>query len=133
MQRAYTYTTCVPLNTKVYLNCIGVCCKKLKCSLTTDQSSQKLLELYNGSLYNTNYSFSPTWAAAYDAVWTLAIALNKTIFQLALSNFNLSQNAIQAPIASYYFDTNVSCLLLQNLRDTQFYGASVSMHQQDSI
>ena len=93
------------------------------------QTPQRLSELYKERLYGTHYSFSPVGAAAYDAVWTLAIALDKTIMQLKKNMYNntTASSSISLEVFSYFHDTPVLSLFLQNLRETNFYGASVSV------
>ncbi|KAL5499498.1 hypothetical protein EMCRGX_G010932 [Ephydatia muelleri] len=90
------------------------------------KTPQRLSELYKEQLYGTHYSFSPVGAAAYDAVWTLAIALDKTIMQLKKNMYNntTASSSISLEVFSYFHDTPVLSLFLQNLRETNFYGAS---------
>lgn len=87
---------------------------------------QTLLALYRKRLDETSYSFSPVFAVAYDAVWTLALALNKTITQLG-SNSGAKYNRTVSDLLetfSYIFETPLSSQLLHNLKETSFDGAS---------
>ena len=60
---------------------------------------------------------------AYDAVWTIAYALNKTEQELSHKGYNLTLNNFD-----YFEVNNLSSIISRYLAETNFAGVSVSLH-----
>ena len=102
------------------------------------QSTNGFLDQYIEELTLTNYSFSQVAPTAYDALWSLAFALNKTDEMLdwerdrivnltgcvddgkELEGFDLGNFTYD-----HYF---VGCVIRWNLQQVNFIGVSVSIH-----
>ena len=78
-----------------------------------------------------SYGDTAAQTFAYDAVWTLALALNKTDEQIK-SNASITkcknlQGYTNITLDQFrYNNAQLSCLLKNNLQDTNFSGVSVS-------
>lgn len=60
---------------------------------------------------------------AYDAVWTIAYALNKTEQELSHKGYNLTLDNFD-----YFEANNLSSIISRHLVETNFAGVSVSLH-----
>ena len=85
------------------------------------------------SVYSSSsHPFTPLAKFVYDSVMTLAIALNKTA-EMHRSNQSLEQTDCQnksgifTSLENFSFDNDLmGCILLYNLRNTEFDGLTVS-------
>ena len=102
------------------------------------QTTNEFVDRYSEELALTSYSFSQVAPTAYDALWSLAFALNKTDEMLdwerdriinqtgcvddgkELEGFDLSNFT--------YDHTFIGCVIRWNLQQTNFTGVSVSVH-----
>ena len=75
-------------------------------------------ELYSNRLKMTSYSYTDISSVAYDAVWALAIALNKTANQFKNTNSCCKNWTAQS--------VTTESLIEQYLEETDFYGYSVN-------
>ena len=71
----------------------------------------------------------------YDAIWILALALNKTLSMVEAGNSSIAgtgcENATGSlvPLEEFsYSNEKMGCLIQWNLQQTNFSGVSVSMH-----
>ncbi len=71
----------------------------------------------------------------YDAIWILALALNKTLFMVDTGNSSVigtgCENATGSlvPLEGFSYDNEkMGCLIQWNLQRTNFSGISVSSH-----
>jgi len=80
-------------------------------------------------------TFEPsiTSALAYDAIWALALALNRTQ-DMFLSNFNVTEIGCDGldgglvPLEQFHYSNGVmGCVIRWNLQQTNFSGVSVSV------
>ena len=83
------------------------------------QTPSKIRELYSNRLKMSPYVYTDTSSVAYDAVWALAIALNKTANQCKITNTCCDTNWTARSVAT-------ESLIEQYLEETDFYGFSVS-------
>ena len=65
---------------------------------------------------------------AYDSVWTLALALNKTM-NMINTNDTLDCGTTPLPLEDFtYNNSTTACLIRRNLESTNFMGLSVSRY-----
>ena len=88
------------------------------------------LQLYNEKRALNNYGNPVAQTFAYDAVWALALALNKTAEQIKSNTSIPKCQNLQgyANISLDHFQYNnakLSCYLNSNLQETNFNGVSV--------
>ena len=96
------------------------------------QNLSQYLELYNQRQKLENYSDTVVQAFAYDAIWALALALNKTEEQIK-TNISIPDcqglnGYINITLDQFqYSNAKMSCYLKANLQATNFTGVTVSV------
>ena len=101
-------------------------------ALLNIQNLSQYLELYNQRQKNEKYSDTVVQAFAYDAIWALALALNKTEEQMK-SNTSIPDcqglnGYINITLDQFqYSNAKMSCYLKANLQATNFTGVTVSV------
>lgn len=90
--------------------------KKLNCYLEKFKDHPHTIDLVMSKLETHLYS-----GFAYDAVWTIAYALNKTEQELVQQGSNLTLNSFD-----YFEINNLSNIIARHLAETDFAGVSVS-------
>ena len=83
--------------------------------------------MYNERVEDTSFVATPLAHVTYDAVWTLALALNQTQSDISSGDDFCNVTSLPAPPASRfdYLNVNFSCLLQRNLQATNFLGLTV--------
>lgn len=92
------------------------------------QSYNEFYEIYSEKLESTSFTETPVAHIAYDAVWTLALALNQTMDALCNGGGDACNISLlpAAPASRFdYIDITVSCLMQQSLLATDFLGLTV--------
>ena len=94
------------------------------------QNVSQYMQLYNQKRILGSYSDTVVHTFAYDAVWALALALNKTAEQLksntSVPGCNNTQQYTNITLDQFrYNSSQLSCFLKSNLQATNFSGASV--------
>ena len=94
------------------------------------QNESQYLQMYNQKRTLSNYTTTYAHTFAYDAVWALALALNRTDEQLK-SNTSIPEcqdlpgyTNITLDLLKYN-NAKVACILKSNLNATNFVGVSV--------
>ena len=96
----------------------------------TMQNTSQYLLLYNEKRKLKNYGDPAAHTFAYDAVWAMALALNKTAQQINSNTLikkcqNLPGNVNISLDQFQYNNSKLSCYLNSNLQETNFNGVSV--------
>ena len=96
------------------------------------QNLSQYLELYNQRQKLENYSDTAVQAFAYDAIWALALALNKTEEQIktniSIPDCQDRNGYINITLDQFqYSNAKMSCYLKANLQATNFTGVTVSV------
>ncbi len=91
--------------------------KKLNCYLEKFKDHPHTRSIVMGELETHLYS-----GFAYDAVWTIAYALNKTEQELYQKGYNLTLDNFD-----YFEANNLSNMISRHLTETDFAGVSVSL------
>ena len=95
------------------------------CHILFIQNYRNFQRLYReraGTNYNTTYFGH----IAYDCMWTLALALNKTMNMINTNN-TLGCGSAPVPLEEFsYGNSTTACLIRDNLENTDFTGLSVS-------
>ena len=103
--------------------------------LSFSQTSKKYMELYSEKRKDEGYSDTIVHTLAFDAVWALAIALNRTASQLDEMDYRNSdilecsklQGSLNVSLDQFeYSNAQLACLLKKNMQRTLFDGVSVS-------
>ena len=99
-----------------------------------EQTARQFDELYENR--STQLGYAPNRVisgVAYDAVWALALGLNRTQ-EMLLSNYNVSeigcggQEGGLVPLEQFNYSNGVmGCVMRWNLEQTNFSGVSVSL------
>ena len=99
---------------------------------TCDQTPRQLDELYVNKSIQLGFTPTEVRGVAYDAVWTLALALNRTQ-EMFLSNYNVSEIGCDGldgglvPLEKFNYSNGVmGCVMCWSLQQTNFSGISVS-------
>jgi len=97
------------------------------------QTPRQYGEMYRSRSARQGYSPLLLSGLAYDAVWTLALALNETQ-EMFLRNFNVSEIGCDGldgglvPLEQFNYSNGVmGCVIRWNLQQTNFTGVSVSL------
>lgn len=90
--------------------------EKLNCYLEKFKDHPHTIDLVMSKLETHLYS-----GFAYDAVWTIAYALNKTEQELVQQGSNLTLDSFD-----YFEINNLSNIIARHLAETDFAGVSVS-------
>ena len=97
------------------------------------QTPRQFDDLYEDRRFNQSHSSLLTSSFAYDAVWTLALALNRTQ-DMFLDNTNVSEigcgglDGGLVPLEQFNYSNGVmGCVVRWNLQQTNFSGVSVSL------
>ena len=99
------------------------------------QTTKKYMEIYIKKKKDEGYSDTIVHTLAFDAVWALAIALNRTASQLDEMDYRNSdllecsklQGSLNVSLDQFeYSNAQLACLLKKNMQRTLFDGVSVS-------
>lgn len=116
---------------KVYGILLDILCVYLF-QQTIGQFDQKYREYLNRSYYRNssfaNFSYQIEAYSAFDAMWTLAIGLDK-VQQAICANDTLGCNISNLiSLENYrYYNDQIECMLNKTLGETEFNGVSVSL------
>ena len=96
---------------------------------TPSQSASNFTGLYETELNTSSYEATTVSAIAFDAVWALAEALNKTEemrkYNQSISNCTDSEGDL-VPLDQFNYSNGLmGCVLKHNLHQTDFLGVSV--------
>ena len=94
------------------------------------QSASKFTDVYETTINASNYEATAASAIAFDAVWALAEALNKTE-EMRSQNQTISNctdfDGELVPLDQFNYSNGLmGCILKYNLHQTNFLGISVS-------
>jgi len=97
------------------------------------QSPRYMDEIYANRSAQLGYTPGLVRGLAYDAIWALALALNRTQ-DMFLSNFNVTEIGCDGldgglvPLEQFHYSNGVmGCVIRWNLQQTNFSGVSVSV------
>ena len=97
------------------------------------QTPRYLDEIYANRSAQLGYTPGLVRGLAYDAIWALALALNRTQ-DMFLSNFNVTEIGCDGldgglvPLEQFHYSNGVmGCVIRWNLQQTNFSGVSVSV------
>ena len=97
------------------------------------QTPRYLHEIYANRSAQLGYTPGLVRGLAYDAIWALALALNRTQ-DMFLSNFNVTEIGCDGldgglvPLEQFHYSNGVmGCVIRWNLQQTNFSGVSVSV------
>ena len=100
---------------------------------TCEQTPRQFEELYENKSIQSRYTPTLIRGIAYDAVWTLALGLNRTQ-EMFLSNYNVSKIGCDGldgglvPLEQFNYSNGVmGCVMRWSLEQTNFSGMSVSL------
>ena len=119
----------------VYVHCLrmyAVTC--ISIYTTCEQTPRQFDELYENRSTQLGYTPTLVRGIAYDAVWALALGLNRTQ-EMFLSNYNVSEigcDGLDGGLVSLeqfnYSNGVMGCVMRWSLEQTDFSGVSVSCY-----
>ena len=97
------------------------------CYVSLLQTPAQFYSQYRAAL--SSYQYTYVSALAYDAVWTLALALNTSVHLVVSGNDSGCESESGNLVAwenFTYSNSKMGCILRRALQATKFYGVSVS-------
>ena len=100
---------------------------------TCEQTPRQFDELYENRSIHLGYTPTLVRGIAYDAMWVLALGLNRTQ-EMFLNNYNVAEIGCDGldgglvPLEQFNYSNGVmGCVMRWNLQQTNFSGVSVSL------
>ena len=95
--------------------------------MSLPQTTEQLFSEYKANL--SQYRYTYVSALTYDAVWTLALALNTSMHLIMTGNESGCESesgSLEAWENFTYSNSKMGCILKKTLQQIKFYGVSVS-------
>ena len=99
------------------------------------QSAEEFDEIYHVRLADSEYDISTVYIIAFDTIWTLALALNKTE-EMRLNNITTERcsdlTGELVPLSQFnYSNAYMGCIIKEHFHKVNFTGVSVNQCQQN--